>query len=88
MSYRVRYIVCICKLSRRSKSSKRARTQDVIRSPFDISDDSTCTHDAVNLLITVAYSHWTREVSNLRFSLADVGGRQKYGAVGYPTRVR
>ena len=77
MSYRVRYILCIYKVSRRSKSSKRARTQGVIRSPFDSSDDSTCTYDAVNLLITVAYSHWTREVSNLRFTLADVGGRQQ-----------
>ena len=77
MSYRVRYILCISKVSRRSKSCKRARTQSVVRSPFDNSDDSTCTYDAVKLLITVADSHWTREVSNLIFTLEDVGVADK-----------
>ena len=72
MSNRVRHILCIYKVSRRSKSSKRARTQGVMRPPFDDSDDSPCTYCSL----------WIQEVSNLMFALEDVG------VVGHSTRVR
>ena len=63
MSNRVCHILCIYKVSRRSKSSKRARTQGNMHPPLDDSDDSSCTYCSL----------WIREVSNLMFTLEGVG---------------